>query len=249
LEGLGWRFHRVWSTAWFRDRTNEELRLKEALESARAGSRKTTTKAIPRQTIDITIDEVSADENPTWVSEYKIANLRSVSMRFEFNDPRATGEIVMAIKNVVDTEGPVHEDRILRIVREHYGIGRAGVQIRDSFDRALRTVLRNDYTKKDGFVSTIGQNLQTVRSPNRKFANSYRSIDEIPPGEIDLAVMNLIHDAMNATTDELTVRISRLFGWARTGTEISASIERSINRLSRKGLLDKTGSNVSLKQN
>jgi very-short-patch-repair endonuclease len=248
LEGLGWRFHRVWSTAWFRDRTNEELRLKEALESARVGSRKSTTKAIPRQTIDITIDEVSADENPTWVSEYKTANLRSVSTRFEFNDPRATSEIVMAIKSVVDTEGPVHEDRILRIVREHYGIGRAGVQIRDSFERALRTVLRNDYTKKDGFVSTSGQNLQTVRSPNRKIANSTRSIDEIPPGEIDLAVMNLIHDAMNATTDELTVRISRLFGWARTGTEISASVERSINRLSRKGLLDKAGSNVSLKQ-
>ena len=91
------------------------------------------------------------------------------------------------------------------------------MQIRDSFDRALRIVLRGDYSKKDGFVSVQGENLSTVRSPNPRVANSIRSIDEIPSGEIDLAVLNLLHDAMNATADELIVRISRLFGWALPG--------------------------------
>ena len=149
---------------------------------------------------------------------------------------------------MVDTEGPVHEDRVLGIVREHYGLGRAGVQIRDSFTKALRTVLRGEYSKKDGFISVQGQNLSTVRSPNPRVASSIRPIGEIPSGEIDLAVLNLLHDAMNATADELIVRISRLFGWARTGTEISAAVERSINRLNRAGHFSKTGSQLSIKQ-
>ena len=248
LEGLGWRFHRIWSTAWFRDRSNEELRLKEALEAARIGKRTSPIATSRPQSVEVTIDEISADDTPPWVTEYQCTRLRSNTNRYEFNDPRATAEIAAAIKLVVNTEGPVHEDRVLRIVREHYGLGRAGVQIRDSFDRALRVVLRGDYSKKDGFVSVQGENLSTVRSPNPRVANSIRSIDEIPSGEIDLAVLNLLHDAMNATADELIVRISRLFGWARTGTEISAAVERSINRLIRAGHVSKSGSQLSIKQ-
>jgi len=34
LGGLGWRLHRVWSTAWYRDRADEETRLRAAIEQA-----------------------------------------------------------------------------------------------------------------------------------------------------------------------------------------------------------------------
>jgi hypothetical protein len=38
LGGLGWRLHRVWSTAWYRDRADEEARLRAAIERAVAES-------------------------------------------------------------------------------------------------------------------------------------------------------------------------------------------------------------------
>jgi hypothetical protein len=248
LEGLGWRFHRIWSTAWFRDRNNEEIRLKEALDAARFGKRTKAVATSRPQYVEVAVDEISADAAPSWITEYQSTRLRSNSSKYEFNDPRATAEIASAIKSVVTAEGPVHEDRVLRIVREQYGLGRAGTQIRESFSTALRMVLRGDYSKKDGFISVEGQKLSTVRSPNPKVASTLRSIDEIPSEEIDLAVVNLLQDAMNATADELIVRISRLFGWARTGTEISAAVERSINRLKRSGQLIKAGSQLSIKQ-
>ena len=248
LEGLGWRFHRIWSTAWFRDRNNEEIRLKEALEAARFGKRISAVAASRPQYVDVTIDEISTDATPPWITEYQSARLRSNPSKYDFNDPRATAEIASAIKSVVTVEGPIHEDRVLRIVREHYGLGRAGTQIRESFSTALRMVLRGDYSRKDGFISVEGQKLSTVRSPNPKVASTLRPIDEIPSEEIDLAVVSLLRDAMNATADELIVRISRLFGWARTGTEISAAVERSINRLKRSGQLSKAGSQLSVKQ-
>ncbi|MCV5754841.1 hypothetical protein OFN51_39180, partial [Escherichia coli] len=34
LEGLGWRFHRIWSTDWFRNRHKETERLNDAIKSA-----------------------------------------------------------------------------------------------------------------------------------------------------------------------------------------------------------------------
>ena len=34
LIGLGWRLHRIWGTAWYRDRSGEEHRLRTAIEQA-----------------------------------------------------------------------------------------------------------------------------------------------------------------------------------------------------------------------
>ncbi|MFD0523723.1 hypothetical protein [Paractinoplanes durhamensis] len=34
LDGLGWRLYRVWGTAWYRDRAEEETRLRAAIENA-----------------------------------------------------------------------------------------------------------------------------------------------------------------------------------------------------------------------
>jgi very-short-patch-repair endonuclease len=38
LEGLGWQLHRVWGTAWYRDRAEEEARLRAAVEKAVAST-------------------------------------------------------------------------------------------------------------------------------------------------------------------------------------------------------------------
>lgn len=38
LEAIGWRFHRIWSTDWFRDRSTEAARLRQAFELALAAS-------------------------------------------------------------------------------------------------------------------------------------------------------------------------------------------------------------------
>ena len=37
-KGLGWKIHRIWSTAWFRDRSGQEARLREAIVQALDGS-------------------------------------------------------------------------------------------------------------------------------------------------------------------------------------------------------------------
>ena len=34
LEGMGWRFHRIWSTDWFYRRESEVVRLRQALQEA-----------------------------------------------------------------------------------------------------------------------------------------------------------------------------------------------------------------------
>ena len=34
LEGIGWRFHRIWSTDWFRHRGKEIVKLRIAIENA-----------------------------------------------------------------------------------------------------------------------------------------------------------------------------------------------------------------------
>lgn len=49
LEGLGWRFHRIWSTEWFRNSGAEVVRLQEAIEAAIAHQ-----QHLDSQEVDIT---------------------------------------------------------------------------------------------------------------------------------------------------------------------------------------------------
>src|SRR5690606_23899405 len=48
LEKLGWRIHRIWGSAWYRNRAGEEARLRGAIEEAMRGetvpSRRSTEK-------------------------------------------------------------------------------------------------------------------------------------------------------------------------------------------------------------
>jgi very-short-patch-repair endonuclease/DNA polymerase III delta prime subunit len=45
LEGLGWRFHRIWSTDWFRDPRGQIVRLKKAMEDALEAAKKDEIKS------------------------------------------------------------------------------------------------------------------------------------------------------------------------------------------------------------
>ena len=79
-----------------------------------------------------------------------------------------------------------------------------------------------------------------VRRPSEE-PDSQRSIDEIPPEELRLAVLNLVGDAKRATSDELTAEAARLFGWARRGSDIAEGLDRAMRTLIRSKELVRDG--------
>ena len=234
LEGLGWKIHRIWSTAWFSDRAGEEERLRRTLEEALT---KVDVPVVARPTaaeVDVYIDEHDFDQRPNWVQEYLPARASKLYTALEFTDPRSRPGISNQIVEIVRLNGPVLQDDILDAVRVAWGLGRAGARIREAFTKALSALkTKGDVQIVDGFVSLPDAEI-VVRAPSEDPA-SVRKVASVDPRERDLAILLLLEDASGASPAELRLAWARLFGWRRVGAEIETAFEQSIRRLKKAG--------------
>ena len=246
LEGLGWKIHRIWSTAWFRDRKNEELRLQEILESSLSKLPIQRNPRVLTKSIDVVVDEVAVDGRPSWAQDFVPGTLGTKTFRHDFTETQAVTEIVGFLKVLIDIEAPIHEDRLLKLIREFYGIHRSGNLVREAFETAVRKVIRDGYTKTPkGFISGL-ETKNRVRVPKEGDTDTIRAIEHISSKEIELALTNLVRDAGRVSSDELTRRFSRLYGWSRTGFDIQKTVAHGIATLIRANVLRRNGDGIQI---
>lgn len=151
------------------------------------------------------------------------------------HEPEARNEFRRLVESVVIQEGPVHRDRVLRLVREAWGVGRAGARIATAFDGILLSLkakgIRQD---RSGFLWTSDDELLNVRVPTDD-EDSNRRVSEVPREELVLAVERFIADAQPIAKGDIVEHVARIFGWRRVGPEIRDKIEKAIAALQRKG--------------
>jgi hypothetical protein len=237
LEGLGWRLHRIWGTSWYRDRAGQEERLREAIEVSIAGGAPPPRRprAAPAPVwVDDGVVEVEVGDRPPWAEAYAVSSPDPPrSRRLDMHDPAARSDLVRMIEEVVVVEGPISHELLLRRVREAWGVGRAGSRIRDAFDGAIQILRRrNRIVESDkGFWMLLHGDAGRVRTPDAEIPATRRSIDEVPPSELRVAIEWVVSDAIKAGRDELTYTVARLYGWNRRGSDIGAALDRAVKYL------------------
>ena len=235
LEGLGWTIHRIWSTAWFTERAAEEERLRLSIQSALTGRVRRTAvskSAIPAAPA-VKIDKVDFEAKPDWAFEYAEPQLPSRlagGLGAEFHDPLSRARIGDQIRYVVWNHGPIHHEAVLRAVREAWGLHRSGGRMREAFARAVERL------SIDGSVSRTGDWLRrpgqypVVRIPVSQ-DSPRRAVGEVPPDEIQLAVVRLLGDAGTSSAENLRHAWARLYGWTRIGGDIERAFETAVAAL------------------
>ena len=233
LEGLGWTIHRIWSTAWFTDRAAEEERLRSSIDGALNGP--VRRAAVPEATVPaaptVEIERVDFEAKPEWVTEYVEPQAPTgPSSRSEFHDSDSRYLISWQIQGVVETHGPIHCDAVLRSVRAEWGLNRAGKRMRDAFARATSHLCRSQSIEQEGdWLRCPGQG-PSVRVPMFDGAPR-RPVGEVPPDEIQRALLLLLNDAGPSSPENLRQAWGRLYGWARMGADIKIAFERAVRAL------------------
>jgi len=231
LEGLGWRFHRVWSTDWFHRRAAEIDRLRSVLEAARVaegpafrGANKDgilipvapATSIFTPETVLPPPSEMSA---PAYV-----ASTFTVTVSVEPHEaplPLLTDLVI----RIVEAEGPIHRELLARRVAAAFGKARTGGRIRSASDAALDRAVRTGRCLLDGeFAMTAGQrNTPLVRDRSGKDAPA--KADQIAPIEIRAAAARVIAECGEMSNEELVVATARLLGFSRIGSDLKGWVE------------------------
>jgi hypothetical protein len=247
LEDLGWRIHRIWGTSWYRDRAEQEQRLREAIEAAINGSARPPRKRRVEpaaQWDEDSYEVVAVDERPSWVESYVVATPTGPRSRaIQMHEYSARSDLRRMITEVVEAEGSVAREVVLRRVREAWGVGRAGSRIRETFDEVVKNLkARGGIVESEaGFLMPEDGVRDRVRVPDPDDPTTRRSIEEVPPTELRTAVERVVRDAMHAGRDEVTFAVARLYGWNRRGSDIAAGLERAVTYLLRMKRLERDG--------
>jgi very-short-patch-repair endonuclease len=236
LRGLGWRLHRIWGTAWYRDRNGEERRLRTAIEAAIAAPvhgllTDAASTVIPNEPPVVETATATFDEIPSWTKPYVIATVSPLPSWIDPGDPGSRFHMTEAIRAIAETEGPVHISVLHERLRDAWNIGRVGSKIRTNIDAAIRLA---EVIRHGDFLTGPGPLPTTVRTPVR---GCQRQITQIHDRELEEAIVRLTRDASSISQDDLTTAVARLFGWTRRGTDISQRMMTLIRWLLNNGML------------
>jgi very-short-patch-repair endonuclease len=229
LEGLGWRFHRIWSTDWFRNPERELRRVVEAIETARAHG---ATIPVPsRITTEITReDEPVAPAAPTSAPPYELATPRiTLGNRQLAAIPPAT--MAKWATQVVEVESPVHAEEVARRIMTAAGVARSGNRIRAAIEAGINdAALTGRVIRRGAFLWHPAMATPPVR--DRSLAPSAsRSIALIAPEEIEQAILRVVTEAYGIPPDYIPPSACRLLGFARLTDELRAAVVAATDRL------------------
>lgn len=242
LARLGWtNLHRIWGLSWYWNRGQEEARLRRAIERAIEGQ----PNLEPVQMLDPSEPEeltIELTDIPAWVMSYEVVTPARPRTAAAIHEGTAQSDLQRMILEVVAGEGPVATEVVLRRIRERWGMNRAGSRARSAFDTALRALRRRKeiISESDGFLALPSQSTPVVRAGTQSDPETIRTIHEIPPSELKEAIVRFVREVHPITEDELTARVSSVFGWNRRGSDIASEFRKVVRKLVTAGVLHRS---------
>ncbi len=251
LEERGWEIHRIWSTDWIRDKRGCLERLMERIESLSSepvvyrppmiepGERTPEPSALP----DI-------PELAHWEDDQQACPTQSVSELYpepfgrryprELFEADNAAAIRRAVVEVVRHEGPIHENLLITRVRSAFGIQRTGNLVEGKVKREIaRAVREGSIARKERFLWPAGEMEVTFRVPRP--GTKPRSIEQVPPEEIDSAVLQVIKNSRGIQADDAVPEARKLLGYERARDQIKGAIEAAVQRLLASGQVIEQG--------
>ncbi|MBK1617666.1 hypothetical protein CKO42_04205 [Lamprobacter modestohalophilus] len=254
LEGLGWRFHRIWSTDWFYRRDQEVARLKEVLRDAHFAADSWSIEGAnqsvfgqfgqkdifeglpenddPRNPAQPWDDSVSAEANlavPTSLQTvpYQRA-IPQIGINFEPHEmPIET--LAEHVSTVVEAEGPIHTVEVARRIAVGCGKTRTGIRIQDATRAALVHAQMQDRMCRDEefWFTAAQQNDPPVRDRSQESLPTNKAI-YLSNLEIQAAAVIVKRENGRVDPEECIQAVARLLGFQRTGAELHEKIEQAL---------------------
>jgi very-short-patch-repair endonuclease len=234
LESLGWRFHRIWSTDWFRNPVKELERTAAAIEEARKAvmmdrPAEVTIKPISAPVI---LRDTAAKENISSIAmAYRKVQLPNLASAGYALHEASSDHLAKLVKSVVHVESPVHEAQVTKRLMESFGLSRAGNRIIESVGMALSHGHRAGlFHHTGGFVYADKERPVTVRN-RRDLETAERKIEWVSPEELDVSLLDVVRMGYSISQDAAVSSALECLGFGRVTSNIAGTMNARIDIL------------------
>ena len=233
LEGLGWRIHRVWSTAWVRNPEAELDRIEAALGASRSQSKSSEglhgPKAYPPTTQELP-DVVQGTVTVAPAAEVALADYEIARLARRYREDllfENEGTLASLVEIIAKDEGPVHKDIVMERIRGCYGIRRSGRVTRDKVERGIQLARSSGAVRGDGTFVWLDDG-QLSRQPRRCEG---RKIEYVHSSELQSLILATVRALFGTTRNGLITEVARHLGFRRNGPLISEAIGANVQQL------------------
>lgn len=234
LEIMGWRFYRIWSTDWFRNKESEKEKLLIAARNAMEKSEFAIQNA--ESTFDVSFEEaarVKRFEFPKYVMADEFRLLKSCNY-----------DVARVCKAMLDVEAPLSEEWLLKRLAFMFGRAKVTNFVRDEFNDRMRDCSRLGIQRKNGFLYLQGKEIPLLRVPSDD-ADEIRSIAYIAIEELALGIKEVLRQNGSVEKSGLFRLLVQQLGFSRMGDAINERLEAALESLSNEVVVN--GNMLSLK--
>lgn len=140
---------------------------------------------------------------------YHLCNLNENFQTSEELHNQQVGDVARAVICVVQDEGPIHYDEVVKRIRTHWGLSRAGRRVQAIMKEAVELALQ------DGQIIRKGDFLYYKNAPimvRRRTGKQKVNMDLISQEEIGEAVIMVLKSQYATLPDDLVREVVKLFG-------------------------------------
>jgi very-short-patch-repair endonuclease len=247
LEGLGWRFHRIWSTEWFRDPVRQLERAVSAIESARQSIAadlplmpQVRSVAAPVITRELPDAEASATKAVPAMTYVKVQLPSSEALGVSLHEA-PPANLAALVKAVVAVESPVHETEVIKRLMMSYGVARAGSRIVENVGAAIQHGHRAGmFHQADGFVYADGLRVAQIRNRS-ELEPAERKIEWVAPEELDAALVEVVRLGFSISQEAAVSGALDALGFGRATVNITGVMNARVASLVACGKLTRSG--------
>jgi hypothetical protein len=217
---------------------NEQAADHASTAAARSATASTATPTAPTMREDL--------------SPYRVTELAPLATSLTFDDPAAQLLVEQQILDVVEAEGPIVAKLVLDRLCEAWGIVPADSTVRGAFEQAVSTLERRHRLQHSasGTLALPHTTLTLVRVPDGDDPRTARTVAQVPPRELRLAIEHVTAEAEQQplAKDTLCAAVAELFGWPDRSAAIDSALEMALAGLVRDGrvVIDADGGGVRL---
>lgn len=233
LERMGWKFYRIWSTDWFRNKSVEQLRLLDAATDAVKNHARVDEKLADSQSIE-TFEEVAAEKHFEF-PPYKAADVNKLSRQYLPRDFKGM------VKAILEVEAPLSEDLLLKRIVWCFGREKVTSVVQRSYKQQMNGYKRYGIIRRNGFLYlNNGKEVQF-----RRHGDIERDIKQIAPEELAAGMFEILKQNVTADKNGLYRSLAAQCGVVRVGKTINEAMDSALQILNDCIIID--GDQISFK--
>ncbi len=245
LEGLGWRFHRIWSTDWFRAPAKQTERLNDAIKASIAfyneldrDSLEAVVENPAPATINLKIQRATADV-PTKISKPYVIVSESLGIPYQTEIHTLSHKVLLnMVQKVINTEGPVHKKEAARRIANSAGFSRVGARMMTHIESALKQGTQGGFLHyENDFIFKDAKKYVWLRDRSN-LDNSFKNIELVPYEELELAILESVKLAFSISKEDVISEALSLMGFNRVTANAKKFVMNVLDALIKNGKLD-----------